>query len=39
MPSSQALLLWVKEHMPRHFEPVLVRARELENDSQARPSA
>jgi hypothetical protein len=30
MPSSQALLLWVKEHLPQHFEPVLARARELE---------
>jgi hypothetical protein len=30
MPSSQALLLWVREHLPQHFEPVLARARELE---------
>lgn len=30
MPSSQALLLWVREKMPEQFEPVLARARELE---------
>jgi hypothetical protein len=30
MPSSQALLLWVREQMPEHFEPVLARARQLE---------
>jgi hypothetical protein len=30
MPSSQAVLLWLKEHMPEHFRPVLARARELE---------
>jgi len=30
MPSSQALLLWVKEHMPQDFRTVLARARELE---------
>lgn len=30
MPSSQALLLWVREHLPEHFEPVLARARRLE---------
>ena len=30
MPSSQALLLWVRDKMPEHFEPVLTRARQLE---------
>ena len=30
MPSSQALLLWVREKMPEHFEQVLARARQLE---------
>jgi hypothetical protein len=30
MPSSQALLLWVREHMPKDFEAVLARAREIE---------
>lgn len=30
MPSSQALLLWLRDHMPEHFEAVLTRARELE---------
>jgi hypothetical protein len=30
MPTSQALLLWLKDHMPEHFRPVLARARELE---------
>jgi len=33
MPTSQALLLWVKEHLPQSFEPVLARARELEHGS------
>jgi hypothetical protein len=36
MPSSQALLLWVKEKIPEHFEPVLGRARELEMAAQGR---
>jgi hypothetical protein len=30
MPSSQSLLLWIREKMPEHFEPVLARARELQ---------
>lgn len=30
MPSSQALLLWLKEQMPEQFPRVLERARELE---------
>jgi hypothetical protein len=30
MPSSQSLLLWIKEKMPEHFVRVLARARELE---------
>jgi len=39
MPTSQALLLWVREHLPQSFEPVLARARELERDKHVhRPS-
>jgi hypothetical protein len=39
MPTSQAALLWVKEHLPQHFEPVLARARELERGLAAgKPS-
>jgi hypothetical protein len=39
MPSSQALLLWVREHLPESFEPVLARARELEREAHAhKPS-
>ena len=30
MPSSQAVLLWIKERLPQHFEAVLARARALE---------
>jgi len=30
MPSSQALLLWIREHLPAQFGAVLARARELE---------
>ena len=30
MPSSQALLFWLKDEMPKHFGAVLARARELE---------
>jgi hypothetical protein len=30
MPSSQAVLLWLRDEMPEHFEPVLARARQLE---------
>jgi hypothetical protein len=30
MPSSQALLLWIREHLPERFPQVLARARELE---------
>ena len=30
MPSSQALLVWLREKLPEHFEPVLARARELD---------
>jgi hypothetical protein len=36
MPSSQALLLWLKDKMPEHFADVLARARELELKA-ARP--
>ena len=30
MPSSQALLLWVREKLPEHFVQVLTRAQQLE---------
>jgi hypothetical protein len=30
MPSSQALLVWLKHHMPEQFEAVLARARHIE---------
>ena len=30
MPSSQALLLWIKEALPQHFATVLARAKEIE---------
>ncbi|HEX4333546.1 MAG TPA: MEDS domain-containing protein [Usitatibacter sp.] len=33
MPSSQALLLWVREHFPSKFEDVLAHAREHEHAS------
>jgi hypothetical protein len=33
MPSSQALLLWLRERMPEHFAPVLARARELDQEA------
>jgi hypothetical protein len=36
MPSSQALLLWVREKMPERFEQVLARARHLESEAAAR---
>jgi len=36
MPTSQSILLWVKECMPEHFVPVLARARELERRHAAR---
>jgi hypothetical protein len=36
MPTSQLALLWVKEHLPQHFESVLARARELERAIGAR---
>ncbi|MBV8030019.1 MAG: MEDS domain-containing protein [Betaproteobacteria bacterium] len=35
MPSSHAVLLWVREHLPQHFEGVLARARELEKQTRA----
>jgi hypothetical protein len=38
MPSSQALLLWLKEQMPEQFPRVLARARELELEA-TRPDA
>ena len=36
MPTSQAVLLWLKAHLPHQFEPVLARARELESEQVAR---
>ena len=36
MPSSQALLLWVKDKLPQQFEPVLARARQLERELHER---
>jgi hypothetical protein len=39
MPSSQALLLWVREHLPHYFEPVLARARELEREPARRQAS
>lgn len=36
MPSSQAILLWVKERLPEQFERVLGRARELERADAGR---
>lgn len=39
MPSSQALLLWVREHLPHHFGPVLARARELEQQPAGRKAS
>jgi hypothetical protein len=39
MPSSQAILLWVKEHLPEQFQPVLARARELEGDPAGEAGA
>lgn len=31
MPSSQALLLWIRDHLPARFPAVLARARELDH--------
>ena len=39
MPSSQALLLWVRAHLPQYFEPVLARARELEREPARRKAS
>lgn len=36
MPASQALILWLKDHMPQRFSAVLERARELELAEAAR---
>ena len=30
MPASQALVLWLKEHMPQRFDAVLARARQID---------
>ncbi|HYD55739.1 MAG TPA: MEDS domain-containing protein [Burkholderiales bacterium] len=38
MPSSQALLLWLRDHMPQHFHAVLARARELERPAARSPA-
>jgi hypothetical protein len=35
MPSSQAMLLWVREQFPQQFAPVLARARELEREPRS----
>ena len=37
LPSSQALLFWLRETLPEHFEPVLERARRY-RDRQENPS-
>lgn len=39
MPSSQALLLWVRAHLPHYFERVLARARELEREPAGRKAS
>jgi hypothetical protein len=39
MPSSQILLLWVREQLPHYFEPVLARARELEREPVLRKAS
>jgi hypothetical protein len=39
MPSSQALLLWVREHFPQKFEAVLAHARQHERASGAEVPA
>jgi hypothetical protein len=39
MPSSQALLLWLKDTMPDYFGPVLARARELDLAATASRSS
>ncbi len=36
MPASQSLVLWLKEHMPQHFDAVLERARDLEGRETSR---
>jgi hypothetical protein len=37
MPASQALVLWLKDHMPQRFDAVLERARNLEHaDAEQR---
>jgi hypothetical protein len=33
MPSSQSLLLWVREKMPEYFGQVLTKARQLETEA------
>jgi hypothetical protein len=39
MPSSQALLLWLKDEMPKYFDAVLARAREIDlATATARPA-
>lgn len=38
LPSSQALLFWLRETMPEHFAAVLARARACQPDEAGRPS-
>lgn len=38
MPASQALILWLKEHVPHRFDAVLERARELELAAMRQPA-
>jgi hypothetical protein len=38
MPASQELVLWLKQHMPQHFEDVLARARDLEPALGGQPA-
>jgi hypothetical protein len=33
MPSSQSLLLWIREKMPEYFGQVLAKARQLETEA------
>lgn len=39
LPSSQALLFWVRETMPEHFEAILSRTRAYQMDDSASPTA
>jgi hypothetical protein len=39
MPSSQAMLMWVKDALPQHFHEVLAQARAHEEAAATRPAA